>query len=38
MDWRPEIGFVEFLQDLKARDARGEDVRSLHAPGRLPVE
>jgi nucleoside-diphosphate-sugar epimerase len=38
MDWRPEIGFVEFLQDLKARDARGEDVRSLHAPGRLPAE
>jgi nucleoside-diphosphate-sugar epimerase len=34
--WRPEIGFVEFLKDLKARDARGEDVRSLWAPGHLP--
>lgn len=34
--WRPKVGFVEFLQDLKSRDARGEDIRSLWAPGMLP--
>lgn len=36
LDWRPTVGFREFLQDLQARDARGEDVRSLWADGRLP--
>ncbi|MGV3615748.1 MAG: NAD-dependent epimerase/dehydratase family protein [Fimbriimonas sp.] len=35
--WKPKIGFTEFLTDLKARDARGEDVRALWAPGQLPV-
>lgn len=34
--WRPQVGFVEFLQDLQARDARGEDVRNLWAPGQIP--
>ena len=34
--WRPQIGFIEFLRDLKARDARGEDVRALRAIGGLP--
>ncbi len=34
--WTPKIGFVEFLRDLQARDARGEDVASLWAPGQLP--
>lgn len=34
--WEPRVGFVEFLQDLKARDVRGEDVTALWAPGQLP--
>ena len=37
MGWAPQFGFVEFLQDLKARDERGEDVASLWAPGQLPT-
>jgi hypothetical protein len=36
MGWTPKIGFVEFLRDLQARDARGEDVSTLWAPGQLP--
>lgn len=36
LGWEPSVGFVEFLQDLQARDARGEDVRGLWAPGQLP--
>ncbi|BDI32159.1 oxidoreductase [Capsulimonas corticalis] len=36
MGWEPEFGFVEFLTDLKARDARGEDVKALWAPGQIP--
>lgn len=35
LGWRPAIGFVEFLSDLKERDARGEDVAALHVPGGL---
>jgi UDP-glucose 4-epimerase len=35
MDWRPQVGFLDFVRDLKARDERGEDVRALWAPGRL---
>ena len=34
--WRPRVGFLEFLQDLQARDAAGEDVGQLWAPGALP--
>jgi nucleoside-diphosphate-sugar epimerase len=35
--WRPAVGFLDFLRDLKARDAAGgEDVYSLWAPGQLP--
>lgn len=34
--WRPHVGFLEFLRDLKDRDARGEDVRGLIVPGELP--
>ena len=37
MDWTPQIGFLEFLRDLQGRDARGEDVARLWAPGQLPV-
>lgn len=36
LGWKPQVTFVDFLRDLKARDARGEDVSSLWAPGQLP--
>lgn len=36
LDWRPAVGFVDFLRDLAERDARGEDVRALQVPGELP--
>jgi nucleoside-diphosphate-sugar epimerase len=36
LGWESKFGFVEFLNDLKARDARGEDVRALWAPGQIP--
>ncbi|GAA1160162.1 hypothetical protein GCM10009630_67840 [Kribbella jejuensis] len=37
LGWRPEHDFVEFLADLQRRDAAGEDVGSLWAPGRIPA-
>lgn len=37
LGWNPKFGFVEFLQDLQARDARGEDVRSLWSSGQIEV-
>ena len=37
LEWQPQIGFLEFLRDLQMRDARGEDVQQLWAPGRLPA-
>lgn len=37
LGWRPAIGFVDFLRDLKARDARGEDVQGLWVPSELPT-
>ncbi len=36
LDWKPRVGFIEFLRDLRERDGRGEDVRSLWAPGQIP--
>ncbi|MGC4190232.1 MAG: NAD(P)-dependent oxidoreductase [Thermomicrobiales bacterium] len=30
--WTPKVGFLDFLRDLQARDARGEDVRALVVP------
>ena len=36
LSWEPQVGFVDFLRDLQARDARGEDVARLWAPGQLP--
>ncbi len=36
LGWKPSIGFIEFLRDLKKRDARGEDVRHLQVSGALP--
>jgi nucleoside-diphosphate-sugar epimerase len=32
LNWRPQVGFIEFLQDLQERDARGEDVLNLWVP------
>lgn len=34
--WTPKVGFVDFLRDLTTREARGEDVAQLWAPGQLP--
>jgi hypothetical protein len=36
LGWRPSVGFVDFLRDLKQRDERGEDVIGLRVPGELP--
>ena len=36
IQWTPKVGFLQFLQDLKSRDARGENVGALWADGRLP--
>ena len=35
--WAPRVGFAEFLRDLQGRDARGENVAKLWAPGQLPA-
>jgi nucleoside-diphosphate-sugar epimerase len=37
LGWRPSVGFVDFLRDLRARDARGEDVHNLRVPSELPA-
>lgn len=37
LGWTPQVTFVDFLRDLKARDECGEDVAQLWAPGQLPV-
>lgn len=37
LDWRPTVGFLEFLRDLSVRDARGEDMRDLRISGALPL-
>jgi nucleoside-diphosphate-sugar epimerase len=36
LGWRPSVRFTDFLNDLKGRDARGEDVRALRVPSELP--
>jgi nucleoside-diphosphate-sugar epimerase len=38
LGWRPSVGFVDFLRDLKQRDARSENVARLHVPGELPQQ
>jgi nucleoside-diphosphate-sugar epimerase len=35
LGWKPSVSFIDFLRDLKERDARGEDVRALVVPGTL---
>jgi len=37
LGWRPAVGFVDFLRDLQARDARGEDLAQLWVSGGLPA-
>lgn len=37
LGWRPQVTFLDFLRDLKERDARGEDVRGMMVPGELPA-
>ncbi|MFC5647789.1 NAD-dependent epimerase/dehydratase family protein [Paenibacillus solisilvae] len=36
LDWKPRIGFIEFLCDLKLRDEQGLDVHELFIPSELP--
>lgn len=36
LGWAPQVSFITFLKDLAAREARGEDVTTLQAPGLLP--
>lgn len=35
--WKPQINFLTFLHDLKARDTRGENIASLFTPSDLSV-
>ena len=37
LGWTPQHNFTDFLHDLKARDARGEDIAKLWAPGQIPA-
>ena len=37
LGWQPEVGFTQFLEDLKARDGRGENIRALWTPSDLSV-
>jgi len=35
LGWEPQTGFAEFLEDLRERDSRGDDVRALWTPSDL---
>ncbi|MCY9693178.1 NAD-dependent epimerase/dehydratase family protein [Paenibacillus alginolyticus] len=35
--WKPRYGFLEFLEDLKARDEKGIDVMHLKVPSEIPA-
>ena len=35
LGWKPQVGFVQFLEDLRERDKRGEDVCALRTPSDL---
>ena len=37
LGWKPKIGFIDFLRDLAARDARDENVKAMWAEGQLPA-
>ncbi|MCD9025320.1 NAD-dependent epimerase/dehydratase family protein [Cohnella silvisoli] len=36
LGWKPEVGFLDFLRDLKMRDERGIDVTKMWVPSELP--
>lgn len=38
LGWKPAIGFLDFLRDLKARDEAGIDVAKLWVPSELPSD
>jgi nucleoside-diphosphate-sugar epimerase len=38
LGWKPAVGFVDFLRDLKARDERGIDVTKIWVPSELPPD
>lgn len=37
LGWEPSYGFTQFLQDLRERDGRGEDVAALWTPSDLSL-
>jgi nucleoside-diphosphate-sugar epimerase len=38
LGWKPQIGFIEFLRDLKKRDELGLDIAGLIVPSELPQD
>jgi len=36
LGWEPRVGFLDFLRDLRERDARDEDVFHIWVPSELP--
>jgi nucleoside-diphosphate-sugar epimerase len=38
LGWKPIVGFLDFLRDLKARDERGIDVTKIWVPSELPSD
>jgi nucleoside-diphosphate-sugar epimerase len=38
LGWKPQIGFIEFLRDLKKRDELGLDIAGLIVPSELPKD
>lgn len=38
LGWKPAVGFLDFLRDLKARDLQGIDVTKLLVPSELPSD
>lgn len=37
LGWEPQFGFVQFLEDLRVRDAQNENIHSLWTPSDLSV-
>jgi hypothetical protein len=37
LGWKPAVGFLDFIRDLKVRDEQGIDVRKLWVPSELPT-
>lgn len=37
LSWEPQFGFPEFLEDLRVRDERGDNIQSLWTPSDLSV-